>query len=120
MSKLRLTLTIATAIVVLPTFAQADTLGLNITKFDGRDSATILVSGQDYKGIGVGAEDNETEYGTYPYQAWDLEAFLLQGNTLSMVGGFDFRHGVTHGGHNYGSGDIFVDVNGDWAPAGAI
>ena len=116
----RLFLSVLIATTLVPTLALATPLGLNITKFDGRDSASILVSGQDYKGTGVGAEDDETEYGTYPYQIWDLEAFLLDGNILSMVGGFNFRKGVTHGGHNYASGDIFIDVDGNWAPAGAI
>jgi hypothetical protein len=116
----RLLHAVVAAIALSPAAALATPLGLNITKFDGRDSSAILISSQDYKGIGVGAEDDETEYRTYPYQIWDLEAFLLDGNILSMVGGFNFRNGVTHGGHNYASGDIFIDVDGNWAPAGTI
>ncbi len=106
----RLLHALVVAIALSPAAALATPLGLNITKFDGRDSASILISGQDYKGTGAGAEDDETEHGTYPYQIWDLEAFLLDGNILSMVGGFNFRKGVTHGGHNYASGDIFIDA----------
>src|SRR2546430_1725257 len=79
MSKVRMMLTVTFVLWLIPAIAQADSLGLNITKFDGRDSTTTY-GGQDYVGVGVGAEDNETEPGTLPYQVWDLEAMLLSGN----------------------------------------
>jgi hypothetical protein len=64
-----------------------------------------------YSGVGQGGEDQETEPGMINNQSWDLEAFLLEGTTLSIVGGYDFVNGVA--GYNYSSGDIFIDVNGD-------
>lgn len=92
------------AVAAIP--ASAIPLGLNIT-----------VSDQNYSGSGWygNHEDNETE--THPDtlsgQNWDLEGMFLQGSTLTVVGGFDFKNGVTHSGHNYRSGDVFIDLNGD-------
>ncbi|MBN9689406.1 MAG: VPDSG-CTERM sorting domain-containing protein [Verrucomicrobia bacterium] len=60
----------------------------------------------DTRGI---KEDNETEPGTAIGQEWDLEAFHLNGTTLSMIGGFNFLTGEG----TYASGDIFIDVDGD-------
>ena len=52
-------------------------------------------------------EDQEVEPGMQHGQEWDLEAFLLEGNNLSMVGGYDFVNG--YGGMK--SGDIFIDTD---------
>lgn len=54
-------------------------------------------------------EDNETEPGTVIGQQWDLERFDLSGNTLSLIGGYDFKNGVS----GFNSGDLFIDVDGD-------
>jgi len=54
-------------------------------------------------------EDEETEPGMIANQSWDLEGFFLKGNTLTMVGGYDF----VNGNQNLMSGDLFFDVNGD-------
>ena len=46
--------------------------------------------------------------------------FLKGGSQLTLVGGYDFKNGVNWSdGHNYKSGDIFVDINGDaqWGQA---
>jgi|WetSurSiteA1Bulk_404760.scaffolds.fasta_scaffold23797_1 hypothetical protein len=75
--------------------------GSNITIYDGRG----------YSGTGQGGEDGETEPGMINSQVWDLEAFLLNGNKLSMVGGWNFKTGAP--GYSYESGDIFIDTNGD-------
>ena len=84
---------------LLPVLAHADVIyGSNVTISDNQ---------------GAGGEDNETEPGTIQSQQWDVEAFFLQGNVLSMIGGYDFKNGVTYGGHTYSSGDIFLDVTGD-------
>ena len=72
---------------------------VNITIFDGNG----------YLGSGPGGEDEETEPGMINNQLWDLEAFLIAGTTLTMIGGYDFENG--EGG--YTSGDIFIDVTGD-------
>jgi len=89
-------------------------LGTNITKSDGNFAGTGWYSNR---------EDNETETNpdTIVGQQWDLEGMYLNGSLLSLVGGFDFKNGAVAYGHNYGSGDIFVDVNGDavFGPAAA-
>lgn len=53
---------------------------------------------------GVGEEDNETEPGTIRNQSWDLEAFVISGNYLYLIGGFDFANGQS----GFASGDIFI------------
>lgn len=75
----------------------------NITIFDGRTNGT---------GTGVGDEVGETEPGMINSLEWDLQAFILDGNILSMGGGFNFKDGVS-GYAAYTSGDIFLDVTGD-------
>jgi hypothetical protein len=88
--------------------AYADSIGTNITVFDHNRAA-------GYDGIGIGLEDNETEANpaTIQQQVWDLEGFFLDGNNLSMVGGYNFIAGVEHSGHVYTPGDIFIDTTGD-------
>ena len=54
-------------------------------------------------------EDDEAEPGMVQSQIWDLEGFFLNGNTLTMVGGYDFVNGA----QTYTSGDIFIDIHGD-------
>lgn len=87
--------------------ASASTFGTDIT-----------VSDKNYSGSGwySNREDQETETNpdTVTSQQWDLEGmFINNGSQLTVVGGFDFKNGVNWGGHNYKSGDIFVDINGD-------
>lgn len=55
----------------------------------------------------VSHEDEEVEPGMETGQKWDLEGFFLDGSLLTMIGGYDFKGG------EWGSGDIFLDVNGD-------
>jgi hypothetical protein len=87
--------------------------GSNITIYDG----------SGYTGSGTGGEDRETEPGMVNSQVWDLEAFYLRDNSLTMVGGFNFRSGVP-GYASFTSGDIFLDTNGSYgasqAPAGFV
>lgn len=78
-------------------------MALNITIDDNRQS-----SGTWYSPT---TEDQEVEPGMVNTQVWDLEGFFLEGNTLSMVGGFNFAASAP--GYNYTSGDIFIDINGD-------
>lgn len=72
----------------------------------GDNSLAAGVQHPDVRGI---AEDNETEPGTAIGQQWDLEAFHVNGLTLSIIGGFNFMTGEG----TYASGDIFIDVDGD-------
>ncbi len=72
----------------------------------GDNSNAAGVQHPDVRGI---AEDNESEPGTAIGQLWDLEAFRLDGMTLSVIGGFNFMTGEG----TYASGDIFIDVDGD-------
>lgn len=74
--------------------ALATSFGTNITIWDNE---------------GVMYEDNETEPGMVQNQDWDLEAFFLEGTTLTLVGGYDFANGEL----GFESGDIFIDVDGD-------
>jgi len=70
----------------------------------------------DQRGVGspgIPMEDGEVEPGTGNNQAWDMEGFFLKGQTLTMVGGFDFRDGNTVNNYTYRAGDIFLDTNGD-------
>lgn len=68
--------------------------------------------------LGQAGEDNETEAGTVASQAWDLEGMFLSGNTLTMVGGWNFVLGESGGGdlvhsgpdNRYTSGDIFISL----------
>jgi hypothetical protein len=100
-------LTIA-ALILLATLApitvMASPFSNNITMSDGNSS-----SGTEWYGL---QEDNEVEPGMATGQAWDLEGFFLEGTTLTMVGGFNFKTG-NPGYPDYTSGDIFIDIDGD-------
>jgi len=86
------------AVFLLAGVAVAD----NITIWDGRGDQVS----------GMGGEVGETEPGMINRPEWDLQAFLLDGDILSMGGGFNFRTGVDNY-PLYTSGDIFLDVTGD-------
>jgi hypothetical protein len=58
-------------------------------------------------------EDQEVEPTCTTGQQWDLEAFMLQGTKLVMIGGYNFKSGENVGSDTYQSGDIFIDINGD-------
>lgn len=95
--------------------ALAHATNVNITIFDKQEAPGFI-------GIGQGREDNETEPGTVTSQIWDLEGMFLDGGRyLSLVGGYNFRDGVTIGSHNYASGDILIDIdnNAIWGSSSA-
>lgn len=77
----------------------------------------ITISDKNYAGTGwySNREDQETETNpnTITSQAWDLEGMFLDSQTLTLVGGYDFKNGVLANNKLYRSGDIFVDINGD-------
>ncbi|MBU1054758.1 MAG: PEP-CTERM sorting domain-containing protein [Proteobacteria bacterium] len=105
MKNLKIILILAVFLIVSISSAFAE----NITIFDSNvyGSASSWYNRGDNPG-----EDQEVEYYCIGTQAWDLEGFFLNGNTLSMVGGFNFDDGVYAGGRTYKSGDIFIDING--------
>lgn len=86
------------AVSLNPATVLALDLGQNITIYDENG----------YYGSGVGYEDGETEPGMVNSQIWDLEGFFLKQNSLSMVGGYNFRDGA--GNPLYTSGDIFIST----------
>jgi hypothetical protein len=75
----------------------ANPFGINITVLDN---------------MGSPGEDNEVEPGDVLAQKWDLEGFYLNGNSLTLIGGFNFLTGGYAGGNTwYHSGDIFISTN---------
>ncbi len=44
----------------------------------------------------------------------------LDGTTLTLVGGFDFKNGTNHGGYTYKGGDIFIDTGANSAKYGQL
>ena len=74
-------------------------MAINITIPDNANPS--LVS----QGVGQAREDEEWEISTR-LQSYDMEAFLLEGNILSMVGGSDMHNS------SWPAGDIFIDVDG--------
>jgi len=107
MKAYKFTVIVAVCVMFCIPSAFAGPYGTNITKYDG-----IATSPQ---GIGIGNEDNETGPSMVASQAWDLEAFFLDGKKLSIVGGYNFYTGK----ENMKAGDIFIDTNGDatYSPA---
>jgi hypothetical protein len=86
---------------------------VNITVFDGEGSGT------GWYGTN---EDQEVSNGCVTGQQWDLEAFKLDGSSLSLVGGYNFKNGEVDPYYSldprnrlprYNSGDIFIDVTGN-------
>lgn len=82
-------------------------LATNITIFDG--------SARRRGGWYGKKEDNEVEPGNIRSQIWDMEAFLLDDNDLSVVGGYDMVNGFFVNDTADGwitTGDVFIDVDG--------
>lgn len=64
-------------------------------------------------------QDNNTMPGMIQSQAWDLER-LVKGyaspDSLTIIGGYEFLSGVS--GHQFYSGDIWIDTHGTAIPPG--
>lgn len=75
---------------------------LNITINDG--------SGVGNDWYSANRENNEVEPNTVAGQVWDMERFDLNGNILTMTGGFNFTNPAGYGG--FRPGDLFFDVDG--------
>ena len=82
--------------------SQAGPYGTNITIDDGKTKIDGTPDGSN-----AGYEDDETEPGMVATQEWDLEGFFLNGDILTIIGGFDFIGG--YGG--FTSGDIFISTD---------
>ena len=76
--------------------------GSQITVFDGQKKPTTNPWHHQT------GEDQEVEPYAVSTQKWDLEGMFFDGSDLSIVGGWDFIHGVD-GIH---SGDIFISTQG--------
>jgi hypothetical protein len=72
--------------------------GLNITVWDKIGTQPAQ---------GSSGENNEVEGASVQTQAWDLEGFYLNGTSLTMIAGFDFKNGQA----GYPAGDIFISTN---------
>jgi len=99
------------SVIVSAAFAAGTSLanpfGTNVTISDGNYTGTGWYSNRE-------DQETETNPNTVTSQQWDLEGMFMSGTHLSLVGGYDFKNGVTWSdGHNYKSGDIFIDVTGD-------
>jgi len=94
----------ALATILFTGSAIAIPLGANITIWD-KDG-----SGSGWSGI---QEDQEVTPGCVTGQQWDLEGFYLDGYTLTMVGGYNFKDGEKDPYRNnlYPSGDLFINVD---------
>jgi hypothetical protein len=95
---------------------------VNITIADFNQSAPNYFGGGPF---GLGGEDNETEPGTINSQAWDMEAFVVVGKTLYIVGGYNMQAGAAGGGGSVVSGmlvpgDLFIKVGGSQPGANPI
>jgi hypothetical protein len=79
-------------------------LGTNITISD------TVFTGSDWYSD---REDQEVEPNCLTGQVWDLEGFFLNGSTMFVVGGYDFKDGYPAGVNSWDVGDIFFDTDGD-------
>lgn len=80
------------------------------TSFGGGPFDSNLFSDPDGPGLLTGdREDNETEHGTLAGQDWDLEAFVVDGSTMYLVGGYNFLTGKD----GYTPGDLFIKVDNE-------
>ena len=80
-------------------FALPLELGKNITTLDLSYSSENSWYGEQ--------EDQEVEPGMEGKQKWDLEGFFLNGNILTLVGGYNFEKGY----EGIESGDLFFDTD---------
>lgn len=98
-----------TALCALAVAGSAQAWNITINDLQSPNS-----SGWRANGVGRGEEDQETEPGTAAAQSWDLEAFTVNKGKLKVYTGYN----MLTGNQPYGTGDIFIDTNGDahWQP----
>lgn len=107
-SKLNVIAFFAGVVILTSGAAHANTYGTNITISDGvtRDDTSWYGSASN---VSFAGEDNEVEPGNVRGQQWDLEGFFLNGDDLTIVGGYNFYLGQD----GIMAGDIFIDLDGD-------
>jgi hypothetical protein len=110
-------------------FAVQTNYGSNITIRDtngGNDAANEIgfsglggAPGKHSTSVNNDHEDNETESGfsgshinTIGAQKWDLEGMSINGTTLSLVGGFDFKNGEFDNTTLIHPGQLFIKIGG--------
>src|SRR3954464_13502577 len=75
-------LRLSTVLGLLAAAGSGTLFAADITVADGSLTSTIF--GTDTRGL---HEDNETEGNTVGSQVWDLEAFVVKGSKLYVIGG---------------------------------
>ena len=107
--KNQITLSLTTVAVLLAMASGASAYNITINDLQNPNSSHWGAAG-----VGRGGEDQESEPGTASGQVWDLEAFTIKNNKLTIYSGFNFLTGVTP----YGIGDLFIDADGgsNWQP----
>jgi hypothetical protein len=86
----------------------ASTLGL-VSQANALDFGTdVTISDGNFTGTGwySDREDQEVEPGMVRSQVWDLEGTFIDGNILTLVGGYDFENGEGQ----FMSGDVFLST----------
>ncbi|MGI0115239.1 hypothetical protein [Zooshikella sp. RANM57] len=97
----------ATTVVAVSSQVMASPLGGDITIYDGNSQA-----GSYNDWYGSTHEDQEVEVGQSGTQLFDTEAVIKSSNyTVGLVSGFDLKNGQGQ----YASGDIFIDLDGDFS-----
>lgn len=108
MKKLLVVISVCSLVVLMTglTNVYALDFGSNITIYDKWDVADPSAPGNTW--YTSHNEDQELEFNSLTGDAWDLEAFFLNGSMLNMMGTYNFMRT-----DEYKAGDIFIDVNGD-------
>ncbi|MFQ3230383.1 PEP-CTERM sorting domain-containing protein [Reinekea sp.] len=86
----------------------ATTLSFALQANAGMFGTDVTISDNNYQGSGWASdrEDQETEPGMIQSQVWDLEGTFIDGNVLTLVGGYNFKDGED----GFDSGDLFLST----------
>ncbi|MBU2865329.1 PEP-CTERM sorting domain-containing protein [Reinekea forsetii] len=86
----------------------ASTLGLALQANAGMFGTDVTISDKNHSGTNwySDREDQEVEPGMVASQVWDLEGTFVDGNVLTLVGGYDFVNGQGQ----FDSGDLFLST----------
>jgi hypothetical protein len=86
----------------------ASALSFTMQANAGMFGADVTISDGNFSGSGWASdrEDQETEPGMIQSQVWDLEGTFIDGNVLTLVGGYNFEEGEA----GFASGDLFLST----------